>query len=594
MAGFKTVAQRGQPAAIMCAYNAIYGVPACASTANNDIARDSWGWDGFVISDCGAVMMIQGSHQYTDNFNATIKTALNQGGVDVDCSAETPPFYTRNMCTAVAGGFVAQSDVDRAARRYWRTLMRLGYFDPMEEQPLVTAVGAEQVDSAANRALAQKTAAESLVLLKNSGGGGFLPMDGDDGRHLASKTKFAFIGPLANATQDLLSAPQYHGQNTLVNSHSPLQVATRRGWNVAHAKGCNICDWVPAGYPNMPCSVGPKGDNPKPLPAPDTSGIAAAVAAAKAADVAVLFLGSDQTTEAENFDRVELTLVGAQEQLLAAVSAVQPNVVVVLIHGGPIAVESAAASTQVKAIVDAFQPGELGADAIMDLLDGTTSPSGLMPYTTYLANYTSRDIREVDLKANQGTTYWWHTDPVLFPFGWGLSYTNFSFAWSEAPPLESSSGAGGAGGTTRTVASQNATMVVQVPAATAVNGLRDFAINHTVNVTNTGSRVSDVVALAFVVAAPGSPAETPLRKLFGFERFSAVKPGESRTAYFASSAESLGVVGVDGVRRLHPGDYTIEVGSVNQNPAVQQITLIGDAPRVVEENAWARTLASSR
>ena len=95
--------------------------------------------------------------------------------------------------------------------------------------------------------------------------------------------------------------------------------------------------------------------------------------------MAVLWLGADQTTEAENFDRETLGLVGAQEQLLAAVMAVQKNVVVVLVHGGPIAVESAQASGAVRAIVDAFQPGELGADAVMDILDGTASPSGKMP-----------------------------------------------------------------------------------------------------------------------------------------------------------------------------------------------------------------------
>ena len=372
-------------------------------------------------------------------------------------------------------------------------------------------------------------------------------------------------------------------------------------------------------------SSGPKGDSP-PLPAPDTSGIAAAVAAAKGADVAVLFFGSDQTTEAENFDRLSLGLVGAQEQLLAAVTAVQPNVVVVLIHGGPIAVESAVASTQVKAIVDAFQPGELGSDAIMDLLDGTTSPSGLMPYTTYLANFTARDIREVDLTADRGTTYWWHTDPVLYPFGFGLSYSTFTFQWSQHPPAFQSAppssgtslgeatshnkgsqnggvggGGGGGGGSSRQNVTTAAPSADAAHAATTVqlppsaSDLATFAINHSVIVTNTGTTVSDIVALAFVVVAPApasSPPEMPLRKLFGFERFTAVKPGESRSAYFASTADSLGVVGADGVKRLHPGAYLIEVGSVKQSIAVLKLQLVGTAPLVVEENTWAQTARS--
>ena len=95
MAAFKTTAQRGAPAAIMCAYNALYGIPACANPVNNEIARDAWGWDGFVISDCGAVSGIQGSHNYTQNSNATIAAALNQGGVDVNCGG-SPAYLLRN------------------------------------------------------------------------------------------------------------------------------------------------------------------------------------------------------------------------------------------------------------------------------------------------------------------------------------------------------------------------------------------------------------------------------------------------------------------------------------------------------------------
>ena len=295
-------------------------------------------------------------------------------------------------------------------------------------------------------------------------------------------------------------------------------------WCIRYNKGCNICDWVPPGYPNQPCSRGKDGKD-GPLPLPDDTGIPAAVAAAKAADVAVLFLGADQTTEAENFDRRGLGLVGAQEALLAAVVAVQPNTVVVLVHGGPIAVETAAASPAVRAIVDAFQPGELGMDAVLDVLEGVTSPSGLMPYTSYLKNFTSRDIREVDLRAGRGLTYWWHTDPVLYPFGWGMHYTNFSFVWSNLPPADA------------------ALSSIQVPLLAVTPMLQDFAINHTVTVTNTGGRVSDVVALAFVVAVPGSShPDTPIRKLFGFERLAGMKPGESRTVFFASTADSLGVV----------------------------------------------------
>jgi len=155
-----------------------------------------------------------------------------------------------------------------------------------------------------------------------------------------------------------------------VNAHSAIEVALRRGWSATYTKGLNICDIhvknssLPHGYPNAPC------DNSFTPPAPDTSGVPAAVAAAKAADIAVLFLGSDQTTEAENFDRRALNLVNGQGELVKAVAKVNMNIIIVLLNGGPIAIEEQVAMPEVRAVVEAFQPGQLGGDAILDVLLG--------------------------------------------------------------------------------------------------------------------------------------------------------------------------------------------------------------------------------
>merc|ERR1712232_1128107 len=107
----------------------------------------------------------------------------------------------------------------------------------------------------------------------------------------------------------------------------------------------------------------------------------------------------------------------------------QPNTVVVMIHGGPIASPSIAAA---PAVLDAFYPGELGGDAILDVLLGDYNPAGRLPYTTYYANFTKRDIRVTDLEIDGGVTYRWFDGPVQWPFASGLSYTNFSFKWSES------------------------------------------------------------------------------------------------------------------------------------------------------------------
>lgn len=284
-------------------------------------------------------------------------------------------------------------------------------------------------------------------------------------------------------------------------------------------------------------------------------------------------------------------MVGAQEQLLSAVMAVQPNCILVLVHGGPIAVESAVSSPAVRAIIDAFQPGELGADALLDLIEGkTTGPSGLMPYTTYLANYTHRDIREVDMRAGAGTTYWWHTEPVLFPFAFGMSYSNFTFEWQG--PAAPSAGTASAAGT--------AAREVILPPPGDADALESFSVSHTVVVTNTGTRTSDLVVTALIAADPGggSPADTPLKRLFGFERFAAVKPGEKRTAFFESDARALGVVGAEGSRWLHPGSYRVEIGGSGVQAGVaaaaQELRLVGTAPLLVEANEWVAKTTRSR
>ena len=140
--------------------------------------------------------------------------------------------------------------VSLMARRVLKTMFRLGMFDPLEGN-IYANIPPEMVDRPAARAESLEAATKGSVLLKNDGVLPLLAALGTPGREAAagSAAKLAFIGPHINSTQDMLSAPQYHGQNTLVNSHSPLLVALRRGWAVTYEKGCNICDVQPKGYP---------------------------------------------------------------------------------------------------------------------------------------------------------------------------------------------------------------------------------------------------------------------------------------------------------------------------------------------------------
>jgi len=242
----------------------------------------------------------------------------------------------------------------------------------------------------------------------------------------------AFIGPHANATVALLS--NYHGDNRLVSSHSPYQVALSRKLSVTYAKGCNICDQ--ANYPHYPNAICPK------VPS-DRSGFDAALSVAKNAEVVVMFLGIDQTFEAESFDRNSsfswgprtLGVPDIQLELFNLIETAGKPIVVVLINGGPLTVELF--DSKASAIVEAWYGGEHGGDAIIDVLFGDYSPAGKMPATTYFEAFAvQRDFRDLSLKPsgnNPGITHLYYNKPVLYPFGHGLSYSTFKISSFKMP-----------------------------------------------------------------------------------------------------------------------------------------------------------------
>ena len=190
----------------------------------------------------------------------------------------------------------------------------------------------------------------------------------------------------------------------------------------------------------------------------------------------------------------------------------------------------------------------------------------------------SRNIREGDLQAGSGTTYWWMKEPVLFPFGAGLEYTTFQFSWGSDPAATP-------------VSLPDSPMVFDIPNKDVE--LQKFSIDYSVVVANTGRRASPVVVLAFVMATPSSPPGiTPVKKLFGFERIKILQPGSNATVSFACNANNLGIVDETGAKLLMAGRYRVEIGSVSA-PAVRDLELRGKDV-VVEKNAWAQVLAASR
>lgn len=600
---------------VMCSYNAVFGVPSCLSgNLTGGVLREQLGFDGFVVSDYMApsnAMNCSGwkppsapggqpvcepfsGHAYDTDPMVTLNETLSAG-----TDSNLGELFKYFLAAGISTGKVPRSAVNTAIARVYTKAFQLGLFDPDDAVPW-RSVPPDVVDSQDHRALALRAARESLVLLRNDGD--LLP--------LAPRTdekplSVAFIGPHANATQALLS--NYHGDNKLVNDFSPLMCASRvAGVNVTYSKGCNICDAGTGypGYPNSPC----------PQPSTNTSGFAAAVEAAGAADVAVVFIGSDQTVEAEGFDRGGtggsggagyprgIRLAGVQEELAQAVLAAQPRTVVVLISGGTLAIEGlvglgADNSPPVPAILQAFYGGELGGQAIVDALFGAAgaAPAGRLPATMYFQNFTAlRDMRDMSLRANAsdtrvdsagnpGITYLHFNQPVVFPFGFGLSYGAPTFRVNAQQVFISTSES-----------------EVEVNISVALPGSHRSDVVVTVFVCG----FEEDVRTAFAASDLDAAKSRPLRQLLWTTRLRGLEPdGIAATVSASIKLHSLTSVREDGARRLLPGRYSLVVGgqggagacdAVYSADAGAQGSAHGAVPLSVTVSGTPRTLAHVR
>lgn len=404
---FQACVQDANVSAIMCSYNAVNSTPACSSPMLlQDTLREEWQFGGPVVSDCGAVGFSFTAHRFTNTLAEAAAKAL-LAGTDVNCGNG---YDALNV--SLAGGLITEADVDTALSRSLSLRFRLGEFDPPSMNPYAS-VPMSVVGSQAHMDLAVKAAQESVVLLKNEGG--TLPLDAK------SLTKVALIGPQAADVEVQLG--NYHGnpyEGKVVTPHSAF-VSRLGAAKVDYHQGC----WV----------VGE-----------GTWQFEDAVLAAEAADVAVLFLGSsskgsnltypellDIATEKESLDRRHIDLPGPQMDLVKAVAKrTTTPIVVVLVNGNALDISWAVESPRVGAIVSGWYPGQVGATGVADVLFGDVNPSGKLPVTWVYDNYTSLiAMGDMNMRAFPGRTHRFIQVPVLFPFGYGLSYTTFETTLQE-------------------------------------------------------------------------------------------------------------------------------------------------------------------
>ena len=478
---------------VMSAYMDLNDVPASGNRwLLHDVLRDAWNFQGFVVSDAVAVHSLV-THGYArDRADATYKAF--SAGLNMDMASGS---YIQHLAEQVKQGRISVQQIDAAVLPILETKFRMGLF----EHPYVDEARIPQVLNAPeSQEQARKAVQHSVVLLRNENN--VLPLD---------KSKIhsiAVIGPLADAQLDLLS--MWGSLTKPGPTVSILQGITGKAGASVHvefAHGPNIHRDIPSPFENIPISQ--MKEQPKQNAEEIKKAVDEAVALAQHSDLSILALGEIDLMSAESASRSDLKLSHGQQDLLEAVTATGKPVVLVLINGRPLDITWAAA--HVPAILEAWYPGSQGGNGIADVLFGDANPAGHLPVswprsTGQLPLYYNHNRTQKPEDAPDFTSrYWDIASTPLYPFGYGLSYTTFSFENLEVNAAESE-----VGGSSTDVS---------------------------VGVTNTGSRAGDAVVQLYIHQRSGS-ASRPVRQLKGFQRVS-LEAGAKQTVHFTLGKDEL-------------------------------------------------------
>jgi beta-glucosidase len=534
-------------ATVMSSFNSLNGVPASANPfLLTQILRKEWGFDGFVVSDWGAVGELLNHAIGPDG--ATVARKALEAGVDMDMEGN---LYGTTIASQVTAGKIPVSVVDEAVRRVLRVKFALGLFD----HPY-TAPGPAYDATPERRAAARQVAGETFVLLKNDpveGVGTLLPLT-------AKAKKVALIGPMADSQRELLGAWAVTGDPKFVIT--PRKALTERlGDRLLYAEGCGLLSGQDENVLKRVNFSGPATeDDHAPIP-DDAATIAAAVETAKKADVAILVLGeSANWMEGEASSRTTLGFTGRQQQLLEAVVATGKPVILVVAAGRPL--ELKWASEHVPAILEIWSPGIAAGPALADVLLGDVNPSGKLPVSLpravgqeplyYAQTPTGRpahgDLSHMPRNPEEKflSRYMDEDNSALYPFGWGLSYTRFSYSQTTVSTPE--------------IAVREVVASGHKPVATVG-----------VDVKNTGS-VAGTEVVQLYIRNTSASVEQPVRELKGFARVT-LAPGEQKHVDFPLGFDELSFYNAAVERTVEPTTYKIWVGGSSLATAETSLTV---------------------
>lgn len=509
LAGFETAVRRAKPWTVMCSYNRVNGTYAAENKRLlTEILRDEWGFDGYVVSDWGAT--------------TAERVKCLEAGLDLEMPGKNAA-NDRQLVEAVQNGTMDEKVLDTAAERILTVVLK--YLDHKKPETVI--------DFEADHEKARKIAAESMVLLKNDG---ILPLKKD--------AKVAFVGEFART-------PRFQGGGSSnVNAYkvtSVLEAAETMGLHVSFAPG----------YATK-------------TPEPDAALLEEAVKTAEAADVAVVFVGITDAMESEGFDRRTLSMPENHEALVAAVSKVQKNTVVVVMCGGCITMPWL---SDVRGVLYAYLGGEAVGPATLDLLFGDANPSGKLAESfpkrlednpSYLY-YFGDEQNRTEYREGIFVGYRYYDKKnidVLFPFGYGLSYTTFEYSDLRLDKAEM---------------------------------LDTDTLTVTVKVKNTGAvRGKEVVQL--YVGMPQSRTIRPEKELRGFEKVE-LAPGEEKTVSFTLSKRAFAYYRTDIADwYAESGDYVIMAAKSSRDvacTATVRVTSTTEIKRVYTMNSTVEEIMES-
>ncbi len=475
---------------VMSAYMDLNDVPATGNRwLLQDVLRKEWKFDGFVVSDADAVGSLIPHGFARDGKDAAVKAATAGVNMEMSFSGQT---YLKNLAEAVKQNQVSAKEIDDLVRPLLEAKIKLGLF----ENPYADETKSKSVfDDPTHRQAAKDAAVRSAVLLKNEGG--LLPL----GKSV--NKKIAVIGPFADSRQEPLGSWTFEMD---LNQTSTILDGLRKKLGgdaaVEFAPGVQIRRT----FNKSPFELLMREKRAAPWSEAETAEqFRKAVELAANSDVALMVLGENHDMSGEYASRSSIDLPGRQLELLKAVTATGKPVVLVLVNGRPLDIRWAA--EEIPAILEIWYPGSEAGNATADLLFGDAVPGGKLPFTWIkhagqIPLYYSHNLTQNP--GEQEKRYWDEKAVPLYPFGFGLSYTNFSFSNIKVSRSEMKVGE---------------------------------ALEVSVDVKNEGKRSGDEVVQLYIHQQAGS-ASRPVRELKGFERVS-LAPGETKTVRFRLGPEEL-------------------------------------------------------